>query len=373
METNPKLGISEYDYQYMSCRCVYCNEVVILNLDTLEILVQEEVARLQAENVNNDFFFLTSMEEADIRKRLLERYQGSKLDYDQCIHDRCLAIIVKPENLQILNQIQLANRQNMVLPDACAYNIYPLNYTNVVECFNICAFCHRVISTHDPGFAYCLKSEGIKAQCLYLHTACYEGLLSIREARKEREKLVRRNFIHLLTAGQPLAWKNYSIEEIAARNDAWYNFLKQYTLTFDEREVLNDWLNFVREQKATWSEAQFIGRWLQSLKNDDLSLLVDDQLGGLTLDELMVLEGVIRTELDNVPIPTRCIPVPSNPALVGGFQLPPQNTVFCFGPPSPTMRQPPTLYLNLVQTLRQVKTPTVFYPAFSPIGRGLPV
>lgn len=370
METNPNLGISTYDYHYRTCRCVYCNEVVILNQESLEILFQEELTRLRAENANNDFFFLTSREERAIKEKIQDYYRGSEFDYDQCIHDRCLALIMRPENAQLLKQIRLANRQNMILPDACIYNIYPITSSNVPECLNFCAFCHRMISADNPGFAYCLKSEGVKGRCLFLHNACYEALVGMRAAAKEHSRIARRNFIHLLTAGQPSAWSSYSVEELAARNDAWYAFLREYELTFDERDVLLAWLDFIRTRKAEWSEADLIGRWLPSLKYDDLTVLVDEQLLGQTLDELLILEGLIRAELISLPVPTRCLPVPQNNNQVS--QVPLQSNVICLGEPSPSMRQPPLLYLNLVQTVRQLLTPSISFSAFSAVGK-LPV
>lgn len=356
METNPNLGLSVYDHHYQACRCVYCNEVVILNQVTLEILFQEEIARQYQENVNNDFFFLTYADEQKIKERIAEYYGGSELAYDQCIHARCLALLQKEENKGILNQIALANRQNMVLPDPALYDMYPINSTNVKECLNICAYCHFVITTLSPGFAYCLKTDR-ELRCLYLHYTCYESLTAMRDTHKQREKLVRRNFIHFLTMGQPIARYNYSVKEMAEHNDAWYEFLSRYELTFDERDVFNAWLNFISDQKSKWTEAQLIGEWQKSLRYDDLSVLVDEQLRGQTLDQLNIVEKVIQEQLDTLPIPTRCIPAP-NPLLS-------TPTVVCFGPPSPTNRQPPLLYLNLVQTLIQVLTPPVKYSVFS--------
>jgi len=366
METNPKLGISEYDYHYRSCRCVYCNEVVILTPETLDILYREELERLRRENANNDFFFLTSTEERAIKERIQTYYGGIQLDYGQCIHNRCLEIVMRPENVEILNQIRTANRQNMVLPDPCNYSIYSIDYTNVRECLNICAYCRQVISNYNPGFAYCPKTDKTR-RCLFLHFTCFEQLTAMRKALKENELIGRRNFIHLLTAGQPTAWANYSVEEMAARNDAWYQFLSQYELTFDERQVLNEWLNFIASQKPLWSEDTLVRKWLEQLQYDDLGLLVDEQLTALSIDDLTTLEKQIQEQLDVVPVPpSRCIPVPSNPNLVG--EGPVADSVLCFGAPSLTMRQPPRLYLNLVQTLRQVRSPPLRYSVFSTVG-----
>lgn len=363
---NPKLGISEYDYHYKSCRCVYCNEIVIINPETLDILLEEEVARLRAENAYTDYYYLTAKEEREIRDRLEERYRGSELDYDQCIHDRCWTLLQLPENQDTLRKIRLANRQNMILPDCLSYNVYPIDYTDVQECLNLCIYCHNMINEQYPGFAYCLKSDKTR-RCRYIHVACYEGLMAMRRAQKEREAVIRRNFMHLLSAGFPDAWQTYSVRDLAMRNDAWYEFLSRYPLTFDEREVFKEWLDFITPKRIAFRESELVTLWIPSLRYPDISLIVADSLSGLSYDQLGVTEGVISALVNPPsavnPIPSNCSVTPEPCYDEDGFPAP--NAVR-YGAASPTNGQPPLLYLNLVQTLIQSLTPSSFSLKVSP-------
>ena len=363
METNPKLGISDYDYHYRACRCVYCNEIVLLTNETLDILTEEEIARLRRENVARDYFFLTSEDERGIRERLRECYKGIQLDYDQCIHDRCLALVLQPENSEVLERIRLANRTNMILPNAANDAVFPIDYTNVRECLNLCAYCRQVITAQNPGFAYCPKSDRTRT-CLFLHIKCYEDLVAMRAAAKERDLLARRNFIHLLTKDPASAWANYSVREMAARNDAWFTFISQYELTVDERDALQEWLDFLsnQQQQSTWCSQE----WLEALRQDDLTRLVAQDLTALSLEQLAELEAQLRAQVQP-PVPcfiTRCIPAPRNPNLIGECPRA-EDIVLCKRPDA--SGQSPLLYLNLVQTLRQARTPPVQYSVFSNI------
>jgi hypothetical protein len=329
--------------------------VVIINPETLEILFQDEVERLKNENAYNDYFYLSASQERNIKKEIETRYRGGILDYDQCIHDRCLALLQKPENYRIMEQIRLANRQNMPLPDPLLHNKYPIEYTSVEECQTVCLYCRGQITSNNPGFAYCLKSDRTRC-CRYLHIACYEGLLQMRKQQRETDERIRRTFMHLLSSGYPAEWTTYSVRELAIRNDAWFEFLARYHLTFDEREVLSEWLNFIDAKKQGFTESELVEIWLPSLKYPDISLIVSDSLSGQSYDQLTVSELIMRTLIDSpqqtLNDPPGCITTPEPCFDEDGFPMDTERTVR-YEAASPSGGHPPLLFLNLVQTLLQ--------------------
>lgn len=327
---NNQLGVSAYDYRYGTCRCVYCNQPVILRNtpDTLDLLFRDELEKLKA--TQGDQFYLTLAEEKQLRDEILQRESGQSIGYEQCIHYRCLAIIQRPENKEILERITLANRQNMLLPDDANYLFYDLNYSNLVQCLNYCAYCNREINVHAPGFAYCEKTDKHK-NCLFLHVACYDALKEYRCCVHRLAKDARRHFFHFVSSKLT---DPTNPKEMAARNEAWLSFLTQYALDFDERHLFNAWLSFMETQEDSpiW----------QAGITEDLNALTR-QLAALSEEALNALE-----------IDLLSIPPPINPlCIIPAPNSRTENGVTCIVyTPRPLPQQ---LQLNLINALRQAR------------------
>lgn len=344
------LGVSVYDYLYKGYRCAYCHDVVITNdPETLERLFKDALDKLRAEHQDKDEdFYITEKEEQALRDSINERERGECIAYEQCLHYRCLALLQQPENKEVLARLEMANRQNMQLPDENPerYTFFELNYSQVKQCINSCVYCHREINGNAPGFAYCEKSDK-KRRCLYLHNACY---LSLKESRYQKqlfEANARRNFSHFLSVFKPIR----CAVTMAERNEAWLSFITRYELTFYERDALSTWLKYVAQEKAlpSWSEAQNVA-WVTNITKDlgVIILLLDAK----TEEELTDMEK----ELVAMPLfgdrPTCQLPAPSRKALPSC--LPSKDTFVCYGLAPPTL-EPRQLYLNLIRTLRQAR------------------
>jgi hypothetical protein len=145
------------------------------------------------------------------------------------------------------------------------------------------------------------------------------------------------------------------VRELAIRNDAWFEFLARYQLTFDEREVLSEWLTFIDAKKQSFTESELVQIWLPSLKYPDISLIVAESLSPQTYDQLTVSELIMRTSIDSPPPlndPPSCIITPEPCFDEDGFPMDTERTVR-YTTASPSGGHPPLLFLNLIQTLLQ--------------------
>lgn len=339
------LGVSVYDYLYRGYRCAYCHEVVITNdAETLERLFKEAVEKLRMDHQGEDFY-MTEKEKQVLWESIEARERGECIAYGQCVHYRCLALLQEPENREVLARFEMANRQNMQLPDENPdlYTFYELNYSQVKQCINSCVYCHREINSSAPGFAYCEKSDK-KRRCLYLHNACYLTLKEMRAQKRLLEANARRNFSHFLSVFTP----SRCALTLAERNEAWLSFITRYELTFYERDALNTWLKYVQQEKASWSEAQNVA-WQTNITEDlgEMILLLSTTK---TEEELAIMEK----DLAVIPLlgdrPMCQLPAPSRKALPSC--LPSKDTFVCYGL-APLTLEPRQLYLNLIRTLRQ--------------------
>lgn len=350
-----QIGVSTYDYQYGTCRCVYCNKPVIMHNNsasaenTLNVYFQEEVERRRRKYPGADFY-LTVAEEEELRKLIEEVELGECIGYEQCIHYRCLEVIQSPEKKDVLERIRLSNRQNMELPDADHHILYELNYCNLIQCINYCAYCHREINVHAQGFAYCRKEDKAKKKCLFLHDTCYATLKEIRCHEKQLALHARRTFMHQLMF--PLS-KTASVKKVALRNEGWLSFLKQYELDFEERHLFNTWLATVEQKKRlVWLTSCDQQIWLHHVTEDleELSRLIREK--EITDENLAILEMDLVREPEPV-YPFCTIPAPKSVISPLEMDVEAAPDVYClsgnFKPPT----LPKQLHINLVRSLRQ--------------------
>lgn len=353
-----QFGSSKYDYHYMSCRCAYCNKVVILehNLDTLEILYQEELENQR--NLRNDpSFYHTASEAKRERQAIMEREEGAYVAHEQCLHYRCLVVLQQDEKKGDLARLELANRRNIELPNTEKHYFYELNYTNVLMCLNKCAFCRLCITRHATGFAYCEKTDNLR-KGHYLHHACFDALSEERCHARKLEAQNRRQFLHFLTTtSAENQWKSLSVEKLAARNEAWLTFLSKYELNVDERDTLFEWIEAGgtrlfddTEPAKKWDEHQKCV-WRANTTEDILSLFFTD-IGQLKDEELDEKEKETIASSSPSPYLLQCtIPVPE--ILPSIYAMPLATTDKCIRyTPVPL---PGQLILNLIKTLRQAR------------------
>lgn len=302
-----KMQHSAYDYRYKTYRCLYCEAPIALTPESLALLIQDARDALPR---GNGFFYLTPEQDATLCKEVEQRESGVCLSDKQCLHDRCLATLSKPENREQWEKIKAADRRLMTLPDAETHNIYDVYYNSGAQVSrHFCGFCHNTLTGSWPGFAYCKKSN-ITKDCAFLHYSCFRELYDARTARQEADARWRRVELNYLTSDLYFS-PELAIKDIASRNDRWISLMRRYVLENDECYAFIEWYAFLLKQKSLWQEKQ-THEWVARLKEEDLQSL-RESISKMTKDERLALSA----RLTNYITPTlqqQCI-TPLSPRL----------------------------------------------------------
>jgi hypothetical protein len=291
---------SNYDYRYKTYRCLYCEAPIALTPETLALLIQDARDAIPREN---DFFYLTPEQDATLCKEVETRESGVCLSDKQCLHDRCLATLSRPENRELLEKIKAADRRLMTLPDAVTHNIYDVYYNSGAQVSrHFCGYCHNILTGSWPGFAYCKKSDTTK-DCAFLHYSCFRERYDARIAHEEADARWRRVELNYLTSDL-FFLPERAIRDVASRNDRWISLMRRFVLRDDECYAFISWYAFLLKQKSTWQENE-TAEWFARLKEADIQSL-RESIAVMTIDERLALHARLTKYITTTTTEKKC-------------------------------------------------------------------
>jgi hypothetical protein len=311
-------GVSDYDYLYESYRCVKCGDVVAYTNETCQLLCEEALVYERSKR------FLRPQEEEALCQEIKESVCGSEFAFRQYLHDRCFASLDETSR----EQLNLLNRQNMVLPNQRDHCIFLIYYSTVHECSHFCEYCGNIIDLAHTGFAYCSKEDSNK-NCHYLHHDCLCRLQDLRRVRREEQAIARSNFVRHLNDGV----LSKEINALASRNNAWVRFMTDYELEPMEIDNFIEWIQYLNQERNNWNETQS-QEWFTRVTLD-LS------------DELRVVQNLNPSERQEISAPSTT------------------QDLFCTPPDPQCIQQIPRqwvplrLYSNLLSVVQSVEKPSV--------------